>query len=141
MPAFCDADPEPWIQPLDSSACIRLARIDLPEPGPPHRSKKNDTSCIGSNACMCSSSMSLTSRPAMFTPLEKRRIRKARWCPKGVRSVAMSDWLCAKPRLAVPTGAFGSSGSTMRPRPSAARRDAIVPASLTSAQRPTCPMS
>jgi len=33
----------------------------------------------GSKACTWHSSISLTSRPAILTPLEKRRIRNARW--------------------------------------------------------------
>ena len=40
MPAFVLPEPEPAIHPGVSSACMRLARIDLPEPGPPHSSKK-----------------------------------------------------------------------------------------------------
>ena len=166
-----DEDPEGLTHPSHSSAIIRLARIDFPLPGPPHSSRKKVTSwnlwfvlrlgsrlglrlvcvCVlkgfewlkahGSNACMCISSMILTSRPAMFTPLEKRRMRKARWCPKGVRSVATRDCLCAKPILAVPRRTFGSSGLTVRPRPHALRRRAISPASLTASLSPTCATS
>ena len=131
MPAST-SEPDGWTQPSGSSAIMRLARIDLPEPGPPHSSRKNETSwnlrtCVrvgvgawargrvgawvrgyskckphGSKACTWHSSISLTSRPAMLTPLEKRRIRNARWWPKGVRSVATSDCPCACPTLAVP---------------------------------------
>ena len=80
--------------------------------------------------------MSLTSRPAMCALLEKRCIRNARQWPKGVRSVATSDWLCAKPMLAVPTSALGSSGSTRRPRLRALRLCPITPASFTAALSP-----
>ena len=78
MPALADAEPEPITHFLGSSAIRRFARIDLPLPGPPQSSRKNETSWNGSNAWQCISSMSLTSRPAMRVLLEKRCIRKAR---------------------------------------------------------------
>ena len=40
IPALAEPEPEPLTQPSGSSACSRLARIDLPEPAPPHSSKK-----------------------------------------------------------------------------------------------------
>ena len=95
----------------------------------------------GSNAWQCMSSMSLTSPPAMRSVPENRCISCARWWPNGVRSIAASDWWCAKPMLAVPSPAFGSSGSTLCPRLRALSRAAISPASLSVALRPTCAMS
>ena len=51
IPAFADELPLPLIQPSARRACRRLARIDLPAPGPPHIKKKNETSWNGSKAC------------------------------------------------------------------------------------------
>jgi len=44
IPAFIDAEPLPLTHPSQSSVIMRLARIDLPVPGPPHMRKKKLTS-------------------------------------------------------------------------------------------------
>ena len=137
IPAFALPEPEPLTQPSGRSACSRLARIDLPEPAPPHSSKKYETSWNGSNAWQCMSSISLTSPPAMRRPLEKSDMRKARWWPNGVKSVATSDCPCAKPMFAVPMPASEFSGSMSRPRLREWSRAAISPASFMASFNPT----
>ena len=44
IPAFAEDEPDGLTQPSGSSAIMRFARMDLPEPGPPHISRKKDTS-------------------------------------------------------------------------------------------------
>ena len=141
IPAILLAEPEFLTQPSQSSCCRRLARIDLPAPGPPHIKKKKLTSWNGSNAWIQHSSMILTSPPEILTPEESSSMRKARQWPKGVTSREMRFCLCAKPMLAVPSPAFASFGSTTRPSPTAARFAPISPASRSASLSPVYAMS
>ena len=84
MPALAELEPLPLIQPSASSTCRRLARIDLPAPGPPHMRKKKLTSWnllhVRSIACwVCVGVKRMSIRVALHVRLKRMQPAHGQW--------------------------------------------------------------